>query len=152
MGKLIFTTWREATAHRARAQLGLQLGSVILGIEAASLFSPPFQGTHGSCFILLSHQPVIPAPYIFSAHGILHMEPSPSSTIHSDSNSHNCLPSADSYLNSGIRWFVHGWPWDKCPALIQTCVGEKGRQEYMEHGMNLSQQGRFSQRGSGQGQ
>lgn len=33
------------------------------------------------------------------------MEPTLSSTVHFNSNSHHYLPSADSYLNSGVRWF-----------------------------------------------
>lgn len=36
------------------------------------------------------------------------MEPTLSSTVHFNSNSHHYLPSADSSLNSGVKWF--DWP------------------------------------------
>ena len=46
---------------------------------------------------------------------------------------------------------VHDWPWDKCPDLVQTHVGEKERQEHAEHRTILLQLNRLPQMHSGKG-
>ena len=99
--------------HRIQGKnsLRLQRGSVILGMEAASLSASPFQGTHCSCFVILFYWPipsaafVISAPRNFRVHGILHMESALSLTVNLNSNSCHYQPSVDFYLNSGVIWF-----------------------------------------------
>ena len=95
--------------HRIQGKnsLRLQLWSVILGMEAASLSASPRQGTHCSCFVILFYWPtpsaafVISAPCNFRMHGILHMELALSSTVNLNSNSCHYQPRVDFYLNSG---------------------------------------------------
>ena len=112
--------------HRIQGKnsLRLQLWSVILGMEAASLSASPLQGTHCSCFVILFYWPtpsaafVISAPCNFRMHGILHMELALSSTVNLNSNSCHYQPRVDFYLNSGVIWFL--WSMTGFGTNVQT--------------------------------
>lgn len=112
--------------HRIQGKnsLWLQLWSVILEMEAASLSASPLQGTHCSCFVILFCWPipsaafVISAPCNFRMHEILHMELALSSTVNLNSNSCHYQPSVDFYLNSGVIWFL--WSMTGLGTNVQT--------------------------------
>lgn len=112
--------------HRipGKNSLRLQLGSVILQKEAASLSASPFQGTHCSYFVSLFYWPipsaafVISAPCNFRVHGVLHIEPTLSPTVNLNTNSCHYQLNVDSYLNSAVIWFH--WSMTGLGTSVQT--------------------------------